>query len=248
MTKITHEQLSAYLDGELSDAALAEVEAAIAADASAAARLAEIRAADEHLRSAFAGALEEPVPARLEALLRAPRGPSVAAPARARLRAFPVSSRQLAALAASLVLGVMVGRGLLPSNDAAASFAVNAGGMAVASEEVGRALDRIRAGEVARVADHPLVVRLTFRDASGRYCREFQLHASTGLSCRSRDGWGLEALAATPAMAGPVGYSMAEGPGAPELDAARARVGVTEVLDTLGEASAIASGWGQAAR
>lgn len=242
MTGVTPEQMSAYLDGELSGTALKSVEAALAADPSLAARFAALKDADAHLRAAFGGPETSPIPARLEALLRDP----TLAPARPRLRSLRFSPAHLASLAASLVVGVVVGRVVLMSaDDAPASYALNAGGVAVASREVGRALDQARTGEIVRVADQSMAVRLTFKDLAGRYCREFQLGGGVALVCRSNEGWALEAMASIPAATSSSGYSMAEGPVAAELDAARKRIGAAEVLDAAGEAGAIASNWGK---
>lgn len=58
--------LQAYVDGELDEAARAEVEAYLADDPSAAARVRRIRTLNEALRRAYTRQLTEPVPGRLK--------------------------------------------------------------------------------------------------------------------------------------------------------------------------------------
>lgn len=72
--------LHAYADGELSAEQRAEVEARLARDPEAARRLADWRRQRELLKSAFDGVLDEPVPPRLAATLRARPGPRRVSP------------------------------------------------------------------------------------------------------------------------------------------------------------------------
>lgn len=63
--RITEERLQAYVDGRLSQAERAAVEAELAADATLAGQVAAYRAQNETLCAAFAPVLDEPVPERL---------------------------------------------------------------------------------------------------------------------------------------------------------------------------------------
>ncbi|MFV2052394.1 zf-HC2 domain-containing protein [Aliiroseovarius sp. YM-037] len=73
------DQLSAYLDGTLSDAERAKIEALVASDADAADELAALQQADAAIGSAFASMLETPVPrALISAIEETPVIPSAA--------------------------------------------------------------------------------------------------------------------------------------------------------------------------
>jgi anti-sigma factor RsiW len=64
-------ELNAYLDGELAPAERGAVEARLAERPADAERLAQLRRVDELIRARYAGVAEEPVPANLQAALRA---------------------------------------------------------------------------------------------------------------------------------------------------------------------------------
>jgi anti-sigma factor RsiW len=69
---ITDDNLHAYIDGQLPAAQRADVEARLAADPEAAARLQAYRAQKQALRAMFDPILDEPIPERLHALATAP--------------------------------------------------------------------------------------------------------------------------------------------------------------------------------
>ncbi len=87
--------LHAYVDGQLPPGSRADVEAAIARDPEAAARVAEFRAQNALLREGMDAWLDEPIPAQLIA--------AATRPARA------AHWRQWVAVAATLVIGVAMG-------------------------------------------------------------------------------------------------------------------------------------------
>jgi len=89
-------ELSAYADRQLAPERAALVEAYLARDAAAAARVAEIRLANQRLADATADWLDDPIPDRLLAAAVAPRSPRLA-------------WKLPAALVASLVIGVLAG-------------------------------------------------------------------------------------------------------------------------------------------
>lgn len=95
---ITDEELTAYADGQLAPERAAALEAAIAADAALAERVAAVRAQSVALREGFDAWLGEPIPSRL---LAAAVPPAAAGPWRA--------WRPFLALAATLVLGLATG-------------------------------------------------------------------------------------------------------------------------------------------
>ncbi|MCE3289553.1 MAG: hypothetical protein K0R83_1565, partial [Caulobacter sp.] len=113
---IGDEMLIAYLDGELDEAGMAAVDAALATDATLVDRLEAHAALATRVRAAYASVTEEPVPERLTSLIQ-PTGAKVVDLA-SRRRPSPTYV-WWGAIAASLVVGVMlVGRELpLPFAD-----------------------------------------------------------------------------------------------------------------------------------
>jgi anti-sigma factor RsiW len=117
MLKRNDEALAAYLDGELDAAEQRHVEAWLDAEPAARDRLAGLAQASELARSAYAGILDEPVPERLIAAIRAA---DTAAPARdaeifvlrPRRSAHARPMRQWGvAVAAAALFGIILGGG-----------------------------------------------------------------------------------------------------------------------------------------
>lgn len=192
--KITDEQLMAYADGELDAAAAAGVEAAITADPALAEAVARHRALRRQLREAFAPALDEPVPERLMALVRAPVAEPVVASAAPAAEVVPLRPRrrwalpEWAGMAAALALGVALSQAFLAP--APADLRTVAGGALRADGALAQALDRQLAAD--NTAAGRIAVGLSFRDGSGAYCRSFVLRDPrplAGLACRADDGW-----------------------------------------------------------
>ncbi|SFF86597.1 Putative zinc-finger [Novosphingobium sp. CF614] len=192
---VTREELMAYADGELSGAEAARVEAAVAADPALAERL----AAERRLREALQGHLdpvaEEPVPDALAAMIAAAREDdsrivSMAA-ARAEREAKVVRRPFLPhwgsglALAASLVLGLMLGTQL----NSGGSIAERNGAL-VASGMLAKGLDT----QLASAGDEggPLRILTSFQRHDGDYCRVFEAAATSGIACKDNAGWVLE--------------------------------------------------------
>lgn len=232
--RIDDAMLMAYADGELEAAARAEVEAAIAADPALQARVEAHRALRTTVSGAYAGVADEPVPDRLATMLR-PRAEVVDFAAAKALREGPPPARrwpQWAAIAATLVVGVLAGRmielGPQPMIDAA-------GGALVARGELARALD-------TQLAASGGVVGLSFRNRAGDYCRTFRAGEVAGLACREGNRWGVQmAVAAAPAAAGD--YRMAGSETPPEVLRAVEAAIEGEPLDSRAEAAARARGW-----
>ena len=143
--RISDADLGALADGQLSPERAAAIEAAIARDPDAQARLAAIRAQNAALAGALDGWLGEPIPARL---LAAATAPGRARPA---LRAW----RPVLALAATLVLGFAVGwfarETLLASHGTPTTFAREAAfSHAIYASDQGRPVE-ITGAEEARL-------------------------------------------------------------------------------------------------
>jgi hypothetical protein len=225
--------LMAYADGELSDSASAEVEAAMASDPALAAQVDRYRAQRARLQAAFSPALDEPVPARLLATARG-------MPVIATRRRWTVT--EFAAMAASLLFGVALTWGVLrPGGDA---LVVGAESGLLAQGMLAEALDAALSGEGAAV---PVQVTLSFRNQSGAYCRTFALRDSggtAGLACRAGDAWQVRLMTRggdAPSDAGPYRQAASALP-----DDVRRAVDASiagEPLEAGEEAAARARGW-----
>jgi anti-sigma factor RsiW len=121
------DRISAYLDGALSAAERAELEAQIARDPAVAAEVAALRAVDALLATGFQDMLDQPVPLHLARAIEAAPPVLQDAAAPGNVIAFPRRMSGLAAMAASLVLigigaagGMLVTRALQPGVQVAA--------------------------------------------------------------------------------------------------------------------------------
>jgi anti-sigma factor RsiW len=120
---LTDEQLCAYLDNELDNATREAVSRALAQDPAIRARLESWSAQTEDLRMALDTELHEPLPAGLVRLASAPAATPVAvkqtasASWRDRLAEWLPSPRFAGALAAAVLVGIFIGKDLLPRLD-----------------------------------------------------------------------------------------------------------------------------------
>jgi hypothetical protein len=220
--------LMAYADGELEPAERAAIEQAMRTDPAIAAIVERHRALRADVAAAFAGILDEPVPARLQ-----PPAPVVSlAVERDKRRRW--SWPEWGALAATLVVGVLAGR-MIPGGGPA--IAGN-GNQVVAQGELAAALDR----QVGGKAEGAVKVGVSFAARDGAYCRGFVMGASAGLACREGGQWKIPVLAeAEKEAAG--GYRQAGSALPPAvLDAIDARI-ADRPLDAAGEEAARARGW-----
>lgn len=219
MTDERLHRILAYVDGELDPPARAAFEAEVAADPALAAEVARHRALAQRVSAAYAPVLEEPVPIRLAQAVR-PR----------RRTPTPV----WAALAASLAVGVLMGRFAL-----APPRPVEVGAEAPAGSALDRALDRALAADAG-----PIRIGLTFRDHSGAYCRTFSSAPDSlaGLACRHGDAWRVVMAAAWTAESAP-DYRTAGAEISPEVLAAVDRTLGGETLGQAEERAARDAGW-----
>jgi len=237
---ISQQDLQAYVDGELAPADAARVEAAIAADPALARQVERERALRARLRAEFDPVLDEPVPSRLQALLRddapAPQSSKadnlVAMPTR---QPRPTWQLPVYALAASLLV-VSVSLWLRPVFTPVRME----DGRLVASGPLNRALN----GALASAPDSasPVAIGLTFRAQDGRICRTFEQRAMAGLACRTHDGWTIEVIShARDAAQGDVRQAASAIP--PEVQAALDARLQGEPFDAAQERAARDHGW-----
>ncbi len=224
--------LMAYADGELDPAERAAIEQAMRTDPAIAAAVERHRALRADVAAAFAGILDEPVPARLQP---APANVvSLEAVREKRTERRRWSWPEWGALAATLVVGVLAGK-MIPGGGPA--IAGN-GNQVVARGELASALDR----QVGGKTDGAVQVGVSFAARDNRYCRSFVMGASAGLACREGGQWKIPVLAeAEKEAAG--GYRQAGSALPPAvLDAIDARI-AGKPLDAAGEAAARERGW-----
>ena len=227
---IDEDRLMAFADGELSGSERAEVEAALAQDASLREKLASQQRLRARLSAAFDGALDEPVPAHLTAAAHPRAADLVNLTER---RAARWSVREWGAMAASVMFGLFVGVSAM--NNDAPMIAAESDGL-VARGALAAALDSQLASEQAGAVR----IGLSFRAQDGRYCRTFDLTegATAGLACREADAWN---VTMTSASAGRGEVRMAGA--SPEILAAVEAIIAGEPLDASGEAAARDANW-----
>ena len=238
------ETLMAYADGELDGPSRAAVEAAMAADPEVARRIAQHRALRSRLHTAFDPVLAEPLPERL---LAAARGTVLqSSPGKVTaLRRAPArwSWPQWGALAASLLLGALLGPWLVRAPGRAALITDD--GAVLAAGTLARALSEQLASN--QPADAAVQIGVSFRSHGGDYCRTFVLREKSvlaGLACREHGAWRLETLAASESAAAAGGeYHAAATALPPAVAGTLEALIVGEPLDANAEAAARERGW-----
>ncbi len=194
--RIADEMIVAFVDGELDDDARQCVEAAAAADREVAARIARYRAVRGKLADAFAPLAEAPAPARLRRLVDGPGAGRVIELGAGRERrgtahaGWSGVARWGLALAASLLLGLMIGRLAMGPGGVALP---GGDGVVIAAGELAESLERELSGGGGEVR-----ILLSFKAHDGRICRVFEQGRKTvesGIACRRDAGWQLLALA-----------------------------------------------------
>jgi len=205
--------LFAYVDGELDAAQRARVETAVARDPELAAMLARQQYLKTRLQSGFDAVLDEPVPERLLHAVAAPASAQVVElravrQSRAARAGSRWSWREWGAVAATLVIGLLVGMNL-QRGVGRGSLIAGSGGL-MASGALADALTGQPAGPVGAEAS----IGLSIRTSAGEYCRSFSLQSgSAGLACRRDHRWMVDVLesgqpASTPESFRQAGSSM----------------------------------------
>lgn len=209
--KFSDDTLMTYADGELGEPERSEVERAEREDPAVAAAISRHRALRADVFAAFAGVLDEPVPARLQAsagngaagsnissldAARQRKAQLAADPPRAvaRARSWP----RWGALAASLAVGVLAGQAWLGGpGGGAALVALDAGGQLLARGELATALSEQLAG--SGQSGKRVQIGISFAARDGSFCRSFTVSGSAGLACRQGDSWRIPVLREVPA-------------------------------------------------
>jgi anti-sigma factor RsiW len=172
----------AFADGELDEISRARVERAVANDPALRARLAQQQKLRATLAAFYDPTAEEQVPERFRAML----GTDVVDFAAAKARARGADLAGPLALAATLLLGLALGRTLLVP--AGGPSGVENGTM-VAQGQLADALDTQLAS--AQAPDAATRIGTSFAAADGRLCRTFDSQTMAGVACRGEQGWQL---------------------------------------------------------
>ncbi len=147
-----------------------------------------LKAERQRMGAAFDDVLKEPVPDRLKALLAEPVAEVVNLGAVRAQRRGMSNWAAWGGMAATLVLGTLMGTRLAPSDGDGLDR-----GRLVATGSIAKALE----GQLASAVDGPVAVQISFKAKDGRYCRSFSAAATVGLACREADGvWALQQVAA----------------------------------------------------
>jgi anti-sigma factor RsiW len=245
------ETLGAYVDGELDQTTIAEIEAAARTDAVLAGRIDKARRLKAMLGGAFASVMAEPASERFTRVVAGQPAPASAeiirfkgkpAPS-PKAKAKPQTAKTvptgstpgwsgggLWAMAACLVAGVIIG--VVAPWKTADQTALSP------SRAVTVALDRQASGP----HEGPVRIGLSFKAKDGAYCRTFSAGATAGLACREGPAWAVRAAAPVTAGAD-TAYRTASSETPPAvLDAVDAMIQGAP-LDAKAEAKARAAGW-----
>lgn len=233
------DMLMAYADGELDPISAKRVERAIADDPLLADQVERHRRLRAMLEESFGPIAEAPLPEELRSLV--PSAPVIDIASARAARSGPPLPRRWSfwgtggAIAASLVLGLMIGQRIDQGPVA------SRGGALIASGELERTLDTQLAS--TQSSNSPLRILVSFRDQSGSVCRSFLGEAISGIACRDDQSWVLRETRGG-MRAGTTEFRQAGSAEATLLADAQAMM-TGDPLDAEAEAKARANGWRQ---
>lgn len=232
---IDDDLLMAFADGELDEINRRRVERAIAEDPELRARLEQQQRLRATLAAHYGPVAEEEVPERFRALLETNVVPF--APVAKARTARPLW-QSLTALAATLVIGLAIGRTLLAPPGGPVGVE---NGALVAQGPLAEALETQLASTQADGA--ATSVGVTFARADGNVCRTFTGSDAAGLACREPAGWRLIMVTEGPGRPGAQGgYRQAASGNALVMQAAQELM-AGEPFDAAAERQARDSGW-----
>lgn len=234
------EQIHAYVDGELNAALSAKLDADRGIDAALDGRVAAQIQLREQLRAEFSPVAQEAPPRRLLEAIAAPVAPAgVSSLEAARAKRVRWALPEWSAMAASLVLGLVLGPQLIPDSSPT-PMEMNQGGL-TATGYLDAALSRQAAGTAGDLAS----IGLSFRARNGEYCRTFDLRSgSTGLACHRAGKWTIELLEGAGAPGSPTPDYRQAGSGlSPAMVATIERLGADGALTPEQERLGLQSGW-----
>ncbi len=224
--------IAAYVDGELDLVTKRRIEKAMESDADLAELVSQEQALRSRLSAHFDPVAMEPVPDLLAALLsgnvsslQEHRNPKIAS-------WYQPSVMQWGAMAASLVVGLMIG-GTALNRDA--GYVRDDGGALVASGDLADALQIQLAS--TQGANPEVRIGTSFGAKDGAYCRTFESASLDGIACRVGKDWQLKQ---TLSGDGASEYRQAS---AGALAEAAAAMMAGEAMDAAAEKAAAEKGW-----
>ncbi|WP_339743370.1 hypothetical protein [uncultured Maricaulis sp.] len=240
------ETLMAYADGELDDKRRREIEAALALDPELVRRVDAHRRLRAQVSDHYQAELEAPVPDAVMALLQPAQADAFEPESDTRVLPFiapAVNDRRavwtnLTAIAASLLIGALVGSQWLGRDSSAVLLQPTPDGL-FAAGPLEAALTGDASGTTGRDGIRMI---LTFPATDGSYCRSFTTSGVAGIACRDDAGWQVRSTGSLPVSSG--GEIRTAGSTFPavlleEID----RISAGDPLDSSGEAELIARGW-----
>jgi len=240
---IDDETLIAFIDGELDDAGMDRVAAAIDADPALAERLDALQTTDTAIRETYQPVAEEAVPDHLLDLVRSSEAiddePTVLPfrrPAQKAATPLRPGWTNYAAIAASLVLGVLIGGRLGGGEEGLMIFD---GDRPIAGGVLAAALEHQASGETGPGGT---AIQLSFNSTDGTACRSFLHGETTGLACRENGQWVVQMTAPAETAHGSVMRTASSAMPTSILDAIDARIS-GDALGADDEAQLIADGW-----
>lgn len=218
MTRPSDEQLSAFLDGELSGAEAAQVERAIESDPEVKRRFAALRQLHARTKSLYVEVLDEAPPAALIAAIRAAPLPRAPSPRWSWRNLFGTGGSGLGALrpspglafaATALVVAAGIGGGIAGWQITKGGASGVGSGSAIAAGPVesasllAQALDETASGQVRENDGVKIELITTVLGEAGQVCREFRSirdgrggETSVGVACLgSGERWVVELVA-----------------------------------------------------
>ena len=224
--------IAAYVDGELDLLRAKRLEKAMADDASLAKAVEAERTLRARLSAHFDPVAEEPVPDRLAALLSDNVSLLDEQVSKKTARWYRPSVMQWGAMAASLVVGLMIG-GTALNRDG--GYVRDDGGVLVASGKLADALQTQLAS--TQGTDPKVRIGTSFAAKDSGYCRTFESASLDGIACRAGKYWQLKQ---TLSGNGTSAYRQASA-GARAEAAAAMMAG--EPMDAAAEKAAAEKGW-----
>lgn len=261
------EMLMAFADGELELRERERIEAALETDSALRERLRVFEETGRTMGALFKEPLEAPVPAHLLELVRsadvappAPEGESMWARLSKGFGDLLTPQLGWAAVAATAVFAVGLSLGLwlqdTPSGVGERHALLGIENNHLWAEgSLKQALETVSSGE-SRAWSGPsdaagtIVPVLTFKDKTGRYCREYAVTGApearaVGIACRQGDGrWSIEIHTAEATDPGAPGtFRPASGGGIARLQALMTEMSAGEPLDLDQEGAVLRGGW-----
>lgn len=217
MTKFSDESLMLYADGLLEAPESERLQQALTRNAKLRARLQVFRSTGRDLAALFEPHAATPLPPKLRDIVTGAAPATSPAPVyEMRQRSAPRAWREgwgsAAALAASVALLAGIGLGWLLHGGLAGNSALPpqhavqaAGGSLIAGDVLGHALETQPSGMPAPAEARNsanVSVKMTFQDAAGHYCRQYQLTSQSqhyaGVACRVDGVWRVNFQAVMP--------------------------------------------------